>query len=288
MSSIQEYTTSILFSCVGVLAFATFVVFGIFINRFISTYGFHLNEFKKYDTLARMLSSETTQMRKDVELDHTADCLTKIRNKELLSQADNLDNGIRIALAAWEDITDPEDDSPTGKFGSWKLDIESKGDKMIKGRRRSHGRWVIALMRKKCREGLEKRMAMEKELGSVYNEVMSRKIDLQSNLFNRRIASGHEPLSPSSRTVSHREQTPQRALYHALPKFDFDHEQGIDAVPKGIDLSTGLLTPPTTPEKKHERERSVDVTGRDGKGMYIGIEGGEREWAVGVLDSSSK
>ncbi|KAF8854616.1 hypothetical protein BDZ45DRAFT_805662 [Acephala macrosclerotiorum] len=283
MWSMQEYTTSILFSCVGVLAFATFVVFGIFINRFISTYGFHLNEFKKYDTLARRLSSETTQMRKDVELDYSADCLTKTRNKQLLAQADILDNGIRIALAAWEDITDPEDDSPTGKFGSWKLDIESKGDKMIKGRRRSHGRWVIGLMRKKCKEGLEKRMGMVKELGAVYNEVM--KIDLQSNLFNRRIASGHEPLSPSSRTVSHREQTPARVSYHVLPKHDF--KQGIDGVPKGIDLSTGLWTPPTTPEKKHERERSIDATGRDEKGMYTSVRNGEREWAVGVLDLSS-
>lgn len=45
---------------------------------------------------------------------------------------------------------------------------------MIKGRRRSHGRWVIGLMRKKCKEGLEKRMAMVKELGAIYNEVMSR------------------------------------------------------------------------------------------------------------------
>jgi hypothetical protein len=161
----QEYTVSILFSCVGVIAFATCVVIGIWFHKSWATYGFHLADFKKYDTELRRISSETTQIRKDVELDHTADCPTKIRNADLLQAADDCDNGMRIALSAWEDIMEPEE---------WNLDIESKGDKMIKGRRRSHGRFVIRLMRQKCTQGLEKRKGMEKELQSMYNEVMSR------------------------------------------------------------------------------------------------------------------
>lgn len=110
-------------------------------------------------------------MRQDVELDHSALTPTKIRNAELLAAADDVDNGLRIALAAWEDIMDPFDEEGKGRKG---LDIESKGDKMLKGRRRSHGRWVIRLMKGKCVEGFERRGRMEKELQSMYNEVISR------------------------------------------------------------------------------------------------------------------
>lgn len=165
MNNIQEYTASILFACVGVIAFATCVVVGIWVHKAFATFGFYVADFKKFDSEVRRSSTETTQMKKDVELDHSADCLTKIRNAELLQAADDCDNGMRIALSAWEDIMEPEE---------WNLDIESKGDKMIKGRRRSHGRFVIKLMRQKCTQGLEKRKGMEKELQAMYNEVMSR------------------------------------------------------------------------------------------------------------------
>lgn len=164
LNAMQEHTTSILFTCVGVLAFATCVVFGIWYHKAWINYGFHVTDFKKFDAELRRTCSETTQMREDVELDHTADCLTKIRNAELLAAADDCDNGLRIALAAWEDIMNPEE---------WNLDIESKGDSMLKGRR-SQGRFVIKLMRRKCFKGFEKRRRMEKELQSNYNEVMSR------------------------------------------------------------------------------------------------------------------
>ncbi|KUJ13012.1 uncharacterized protein LY89DRAFT_673116 [Mollisia scopiformis] len=248
MNSMQEYTTSIVFSCVGVLAFATCVVFGIWCHKIWLTYGFYVADFKKFDTELRQISSEATQMRKDVELDHTADCLTKVRNAELLSAADDCDNGLRIALCAWEDIMEPEE---------WKLDIESKGDKMIKGRRRSHGRFVIRLMRQKCIEGLAKRKGMEKELQSMYNEVMSRKIDLQSNLFNRRIASGHE--IRAERTVLQPER--HRGPSHVPPKVQSSLEP---IVPNSL---SALSLPTTT------RKSSCPVPDIEGLRVYTKIEG---------------
>lgn len=171
----EEYAGSVLFSFIGVLAFVACVVCGMWFYRLYSTRGFHLTEFERLSSDACSLAQETSIIRKDVESDYSSDLSVKILNMARVNAADELDAGIRVALSAWEDIMQPDEgdalDEEDG-VGGGKLD--SKGQRRMRERRKSHGRYVIDLMRGKCVEGVAKRKDLSQGLQAMHLEVLSR------------------------------------------------------------------------------------------------------------------
>ena len=164
--SIQEYANKVFFSFISVVAFLSCVAGGIFGYKLWSTRRFCLKDFKRMSTEARALGLETTRIRRDVDQDDTAERAVKIANIEMLGAANEWDTGIRIALAAWDDIMQPDEDA---------LDVETgKVDRLLRKRRKSHGRYVIGLMRTKCMEGIERRKELSPQMHRLHAEVMAR------------------------------------------------------------------------------------------------------------------
>ncbi|CZT08134.1 uncharacterized protein RAG0_13315 [Rhynchosporium agropyri] len=190
-SPIQAYANSVIFSFVGVLVFITCVLCGMWIHRLYTTRGFHLADFERLTTEARSLAQETSLIRKDVEGDYSSDLAVKILNMERINAAEELDSGIRVALSAWEDIMQPDEgDALDEEDGVGGGKIDRKGKKKLRERRKSHGRYVMGLMRSKCFEGVERREEFSPGLQAMHLEVLSRKIDVQAGRINRRLANG--------------------------------------------------------------------------------------------------
>ncbi|KAL2074296.1 hypothetical protein VTL71DRAFT_8074 [Oculimacula yallundae] len=168
-SPIQAYANSVIFSFVGVLVFITCVLIGMWFYRLYTT----------------------RNIRKDVESDYSSDLAVKIVNMERVNAAEELDSGIRVALSAWEDIMQPDEgDALDEEDGIGGGKIDRKGERRLRERRKSHGRYVMGLMRGKSFEGVEKRKELTRGLQAMHLEVFSRKIDVQASRINRRLASG--------------------------------------------------------------------------------------------------
>jgi hypothetical protein len=164
--SIQEYANEVFFSFISAVAFLICVAGGMFGYKLWRTRGFYPKAFKRMSTEARALSLETTTIRREVDQDDTAERAVKIANIEMLGAANEWDTGIRIALAAWDDIMQPDEDA---------LDVETgKVDRLLRKRRKSHGRYVIGLMRTKCMEGIERRKELSPQMHRLHAEVMAR------------------------------------------------------------------------------------------------------------------
>jgi hypothetical protein len=175
--SMQQYANAVLFSFIGVVAFLICVASGMFGYKLWSTRHFYLKDFERVSTEAKALSLETMRIRRDVNQDENAVLSITIANLEIIGAADEWDTGIRIALAAWDDIMQP---------GEGALDVESgKGDKLLKQRRKSHGRYVVGLMRTKCMEGLERRKELSPQMQRLHVEVMSREVNGQASQLGR-------------------------------------------------------------------------------------------------------
>jgi hypothetical protein len=164
--SLQEYANEVFFSFISVVAFLICVAGGMFGYKLWSTRRFYLKDFERMSTEARVLSLETTTIRREVDQDDTAERAVKIANVETLGAANEWDTGIRIALAAWDDIMQPDEDA---------LDVETgKVDRLMRKRRKSHGRYVIGLMKTKCMEGIERRKELSPQMHRLHAEVMAR------------------------------------------------------------------------------------------------------------------
>jgi hypothetical protein len=150
----------------SVVAFLICVAGGMFGYNLWRARRFYLKDFKRMSTEARALSLETTTIRREVDRDDTEERAMKIANIEMLGAANEWDSGIRIALAAWEDIIQPDEDA---------LDVETgKVDRLLRKRRKSHGRYVIGLMRTKCMEGIEMRKELSPQMHRLHAEVIAR------------------------------------------------------------------------------------------------------------------
>jgi hypothetical protein len=166
MGSLQEYANEVFFSFISVVAFLICVAGGMFGYKLWSIRRFHLKDFKRMSTEARSLGLETTRIRRDVDQDDTAERAVKIANIEVLGAANEWDTGIHIALAAWDDIMQRDEDA---------LDVETgKVDRLLRKRRKSHGRYVIGLMRTKCREGIKRRKELSPQMHRLHAEAMAR------------------------------------------------------------------------------------------------------------------
>jgi hypothetical protein len=163
---LQEYANEVFCSFISVVAFLICVAGGMFGYKLWSTRCFYLKVFKRMSTEARALSLETTTIRREVDQDDPAEQATKIANIEMLGAANEWDTGIRIALSAWDDIMQPDEDA---------LDAETgKVDRLLRKRRKSHGRYVIGLMRTKCMEGIERRKQLSPQMHRLHAEVIAR------------------------------------------------------------------------------------------------------------------
>ncbi|PBP24843.1 hypothetical protein BUE80_DR004201 [Diplocarpon rosae] len=199
---LSAYADSVLFSFIGVLAFVTCVLSGVWFHRLYTTRGFHLSDFAALSSHAACLVQETASIRHAVARDDSSDPSIKIRNMARVEAADDIDAEIRAALSAWKDIMQPDEgaalDEEAGA-GSGKLD--RRGEKRRWARRKSHGRYVIGLMRGKCKAGIERRRDLSQGLQVMHLEVLSRKIESQSSRINRRLASGSQQSTPGKTVV---------------------------------------------------------------------------------------
>lgn len=131
-----------------------------------TTRGFYVKDFNRLSAEARELAGETERLGREVKQVDSAEPSVRMSNMEVLAAADEWDTSIRIALGAWDDIMQPSEDSG---------DVESgNGDRMVKARRKSHRRYVIGLMRRKCTEGIERRKEFGPQLQRIHLEVNSR------------------------------------------------------------------------------------------------------------------
>ncbi|KAI9050193.1 hypothetical protein LZ554_006334 [Drepanopeziza brunnea f. sp. 'monogermtubi'] len=192
-SPIQEYAYSVLFSFLGVLVFVSSIMVGMWVYRLYTTRGFHLADFERLSAEAQRLAQETSIIRRDVESDSSSEPSVRIANMARVDAADEIDAGIRTALCAWEDIMQPGEggalDEEKG-VGGEKLEDQGEGQDQMREKRKSHGRYVIGLMREKCLEGVEKRRDLSPALQTMHLEVLSRKFDIRSSRISRHMASG--------------------------------------------------------------------------------------------------
>ncbi|KAK6585718.1 hypothetical protein PZA11_002445 [Diplocarpon coronariae] len=196
---LSAYAGSVLFSFVGVLAFVTCVLGGMWLHRLYTTRGFHLSEFAALRSQAARLVQETASVWQDVARDSSTDLSVKILHMARVEAADDVDCEIRAALNAWEDIMQPGEgdalalDEEDG-VGGGKLD--RRGEKRMRAKRKSHGRYVIGLMREKCRAAIERRRDLSQGLQIMQLEVLSRRVEEQSSCISRRLASGSQQTTP--------------------------------------------------------------------------------------------
>ncbi|KAH7418510.1 hypothetical protein BKA64DRAFT_201712 [Cadophora sp. MPI-SDFR-AT-0126] len=189
-TSVRPYTKPLLFSLIGVLVLIICILFGMWFYRLYTKRGFYLKDFERLSKEARLLAQETSIIRKDIESDDVTDSSLNIVNMQHLNAAEDLDCGIRIALSAWEDIMQPnEGDALDEEGGVGGARIDRKGERRLRERRRSHGRYVIGLMRGKAIEGVERRKELSRELQAMHLEVLSRKPNYQFSSTNHLIAS---------------------------------------------------------------------------------------------------
>lgn len=113
---------------------------------------------------AGALALQTTRIRRDIDCEVMAGLAAQITNKELLDAADGWDTGINLALVAWGGFLHPEEEPlGVGRFG--------EGDKMMRKRRKAHGRYVIGLMRARCKEGIMHRNGLSSQLQALQAEI---------------------------------------------------------------------------------------------------------------------
>lgn len=131
---IQAYAKPAIFSFIGILVFILCVLCGMWFYRLYTTRGFHLIDFKNLTTTARALAQETSIICKDVGRDYSSDLSVKILNMERIDIAEDFDAGIRVALTAWKDIMQPdEEDALDEEDGAGGGKIDRKGERRLRG-----------------------------------------------------------------------------------------------------------------------------------------------------------
>lgn len=164
VASSQQTGTQILLACISVI-FLIFCLAGILWGRRLyKLRGYHLRDFRRFVTEARRLSTETSRIRREVEGAEFVDASAKLNYIDVLTAAAEWDIGLKIALAAWEDIMQPaQPDVGNEKGGMLELDRSS----------RTHRKYFIGLMRGKCQEGLQQRRKLSSQLEEIHTELTS-------------------------------------------------------------------------------------------------------------------
>jgi len=116
-------------------------------------------ELAKLSREAEALAEETQSIKTAVNESITTDRAVRSTNLALLSEADEWDTSIRICLTTWKDLVSPEDDSDTDSE-SWKTQSAEEG-------RTQHGKYMIGMMRARCRESLARRRELRPQLQAI-------------------------------------------------------------------------------------------------------------------------
>lgn len=170
MSNDRFYpTTLVLVLFFLAVAFGTcfFAIMAILIRNLWNSRGFYPKEFEQYSTEARALAFQTMRIRREIDYETTANLATQTANKELLDSADEWDTGINLTLVAWRGFLHPEQ----VLLGTERV---REGDRMMRKRRKAHSRYVIGLMRARCKEGIRHRNSLSAQLQALEAEISLR------------------------------------------------------------------------------------------------------------------
>ena len=168
MVASSQTTGEVLFVCSVILSFILLVAVGLWCNRLWKLRGYHVKDFRRLLTEAKMLNAETLRVRREVDADFV-DASAKVEHVAILDAAAEWDTDLRIALGTWEDVMFTQPDVQSSDLGS-----EEKGEKIDHVQRKAHARSVIELMRAKCMDALEKRKHLSPQLQEIHSEVTSR------------------------------------------------------------------------------------------------------------------
>ena len=113
-------------------------------------------ELAKLSREAKALAEETRSIKTTINNDSVTDRAVRSTNLALLSEADEWDTSIRVCLTTWRDLVSPEDDSDSDTE-SWKAEAAEKGTTQ-------HGKYMMGMMRARCRESLARRRELRPQL----------------------------------------------------------------------------------------------------------------------------
>lgn len=141
---------------------------GLWVYRLWTRRGFHIKDFEKLSSEAKNLGAETAKVHRSVVEDEALNDSIRKACLEIVNAASEYDTDIRIALAAWEDTIHPagqDSDIENGKEEEAGITGASGGQ---------HRRYVIASMRKRAMEGLDRRRRLSLQMQWMLKNVVSR------------------------------------------------------------------------------------------------------------------
>jgi hypothetical protein len=161
------YTAEVLLTVVAVIGLIFCFVTGPWAYQLCTTRSLYLKDFEKFSAQARKLNNKTIEVMEAIARDNTAaDCI-QLTNKELVNAAAEWDNGIRTALAAWEDFIEMQRDR--NKEPVVDIEKQKRRDAVhLAKQRRKHTKFMIKFMRAKVLEGLGQREDLNAQLQRVH------------------------------------------------------------------------------------------------------------------------
>ena len=170
----EANAAEILLIIVAIIGLVFCLVAAAWVCRLWTNHSLYLKDFEKLSTQARTLSDKTLEVREDVDRDTTAAKCIKITNQEFVNSADEWDNGIQIALAAWEDYIEMQQPG----YDDYSTDPEKqpKTDVQLAKQRKKHAKFMIKFMRAKALEGLKKREELSVQLERIHMAVKTRSV----------------------------------------------------------------------------------------------------------------
>jgi hypothetical protein len=170
--SLQEYVIAApIIICVVVLLFCA--IRGMWVYRLWTKRGCFLKDFERLSSESKIFCEETAHVRLVISEDDFIDSSIRVSCLKIIKAAEDYDTGIQIALAAWDDMIHPslrdcDADVEDGKSGRMEqVEVARKLEK-------SHRRRVIASMRKRCLEGVEKRKRLALQMNWMLDEMIAR------------------------------------------------------------------------------------------------------------------
>lgn len=152
----------------GVLVILACLARGIWVYRLWARRGFYIKDLEKLSSEAKVLCAETAQVHRSVVQDEVLNASIRKACLEIVNAANEYDTGIRIALAAWEDMI-----HPAGRDSDTEIGKEEEAEiRRTLGKR--HRRYVIGTMRKRCLEGIYKRRRLNLLMQWMLTNVVSR------------------------------------------------------------------------------------------------------------------
>ena len=131
----------------------------------------YLKDFERFSNEAKKLCAETGALHRHVVQEVFLEAEIQSACLQVVKAASTYDTGIRIALSAWEDMIQPaqsESDTKSGK------DEEAETRWVPEKRYRSD---VVAVMRKRCIEGIEKRRLLSPQMKWMLANIVSRYVE---------------------------------------------------------------------------------------------------------------